>query len=657
MNLLTLFILGINVAALIYVVLVDGFYLLQLVSSALSLGKHVKSRHYSDHRRFLGSENMIPISLLVPAYNEEATIVDNVLNLLSLSFPEYEIVVVNDGSKDKTLGLLIDSFSLFAMDQPYKRSLKTQKVKAVYRSLSYPNLIVLDKENGGKADALNAGINVSRYPVFVTIDADSVLEKESLVKIIMPFVTDHRVVGVGGIVRIASGCKIQNGELVSIDLSKNALVNLQTVEYLRSFLTGRIGFDAMGMLLIISGAFGAFNKQVAIDAGGYTTGCIGEDMELVLKMHRMLRERKSKYIIKFIPDPVCWTQPPETLGDLHKQRKRWQIGLIYSLLKHRNMLLNPRYGRIGMVCLPYYWVFEFLGPVLELTGYIAVPISFALGIINLNFFLGFFVVAVLYGIVLSIGALILEEHTFKKYPSIKQLVKLTFYAIIDNFGYRQLNTWYRVEALFAYRKAKHSWGSLSRTSFDGKRQAAAPQAQVRTTQQVASIRPAGKRAAEMLNRAIQKQVVNYEERIGQLTEENRKLAADLKMARSVFSDIMDEMIAVRLRAHAMEKALVAHRQRVEALERQKIELARAQTFASAMREIDEYSARIEALERQAAALSQTSFDSHADGTRFEKIDFAFPEGVELPEEAQNEAQKTMRRLYRSRETESLKKPE
>ncbi len=468
MNVFYTAILVVNVLSLVYVVLVDCIYLIQLISSSFSLGKYVRSRHYSDHERFLDSENMIPISLLVPAYNEEATILDNVQNLLSLDFPEYELIVINDGSKDATLSLLIDTFHLIPTSQPFKRSISTQQIRAVYRSVDYPNLVVLDKANGGKADALNAGINLSRYPVFVSIDADSILEKESLIRIIMPFVRDHRVVGVGGIVRIASGCEIKDGELISIDLSKKALVNLQTVEYLRSFLTGRIGFDAMGMLLIVSGAFGAFNKRLVIDAGGYSMDCIGEDMELVIKLHRMLRERKTEYIIKFIPDPVCWTQPPESFRDLHKQRKRWQIGLIFSLFKHKKMLLNPTYGRIGTASLPYYWLFEFIGPLFELIGYITIPISFALGIINLNFFLGFFAVAVLYGMVLSIGALILEENTFKKYPSIRQLLKLTVYAIIDNFGYRQINTLFRVEAMFSYRKAKHSWGEIERKRFDTK---------------------------------------------------------------------------------------------------------------------------------------------------------------------------------------------
>lgn len=461
-------ILLINIFSFAYVFIVDSIYFIQLLSSALSLNTYVKSLTYNTHERFSTSINMIPISVLVPAYNEETTIVDNVNNLLHLDFPEYEVIVINDGSKDSTLNILKEEFNLLKVNQPFKKSIETNDVRGIYRSSKFNNLIVVDKENGGKADALNAGINISHYPVFVSIDADSILEENSLMRIIMPFAKDYQVVGVGGIVRIATGCNIEDGKLTDIGLSKKPLVNFQTVEYLRAFLTGRIGFDAMGMLLIVSGAFGAFKKQEVINVGGYTKDCIGEDMELVVKLHKHLKEKNMPYKIKFLPDPVCWTQPPENFKDLRGQRKRWQAGLIYSLFKHKDMLLNPNYGRIGMVSLPYYWIFEYLGPVLETIGYIAVPIAFMLGIINLNFFLGFFAVSVLYGVVLSIGALLLEENTFRKYPSIGQLFKLILYAIIDNFGYRQINTLFRVEAMLTYNKTKHSWGNIKRKSFNKK---------------------------------------------------------------------------------------------------------------------------------------------------------------------------------------------
>jgi cellulose synthase/poly-beta-1,6-N-acetylglucosamine synthase-like glycosyltransferase len=273
-------------------------------------------------------------------------------------------------------------------------------------------------------------------------------------------------------VRIGSGCEIVDGQLTEVGLSNKPIVALQTTEYLRAFLTGRLGFDAMGMLLIISGAFGAFNKAALIEAGGYSRNCIGEDMELVIKLHELMHRKKRKYSVRFLPDPICWTQPPERLSDLKKQRKRWHIGLIDSLLRHKDMLFNPRYGRIGLVCIPYYWIFELIGPVIETVGFLFVPVSFFIGIVDLRFMLSFFAVAVLYGTVLSVGALMLEENTFKKYPDLSQLLRLFFYSLVDNFGYRQLNTIYKVEAMFGFKKNKHRWGELKRKGFSesGKRQ-------------------------------------------------------------------------------------------------------------------------------------------------------------------------------------------
>ena len=455
----------INYISLFYVLAISTIYLIQLISAFSGLREYSRSLKYSDYSRYTFSDNMVPISVLVPAYNESATIVDNTRNLLSLDFGNYEVVVINDGSKDNTLELLKDAFHLISIDLPYKRSIPTQEIRALYRSAEYPNLVVVDKENGGKADALNAGINVSMYPVFVSIDADSILERSSLSKIIYSFMIDPKCVAVGGIIRIASGCEIVDGELREVNLSDKPLLMLQTNEYLRAFLTGRIGFHKMGMLLIISGAFGAFNKQLVIDAGGYTSKCIGEDMELVVKLHRHMLRGKRAYSIKFLPDPVCWTQPPDTLRDLKKQRKRWHIGLIDTLLRHRDMAFRSEYGRVCMFCLPYFWIFELIGPVFEVMGYISVPISFLLGIVDLHFMISFFLVAVLYGIILSVGALLMEERTFRKYPRISQVMKLFLYAVLDNFGYRQLNTVYKVESMAGYRKNKSSWGSIRRRTF------------------------------------------------------------------------------------------------------------------------------------------------------------------------------------------------
>lgn len=451
-----------------YVVLVSITYLIQLVFAVSGLRKYKKKLDYADYTRYVESDNIVPISVLVPAYNEEQTICDTVKNLLSLDYPNFEVIVINDGSKDETLKKLVEEFNLVTINEPFKVSIPTEAVKNVYRSVKSSNLVVVDKENGGKADALNCGINISQYPVFVSIDADSILEDTSLIKIVYSFMNDPDCVAIGGIVRIGSGCEIENGKLKKVSLSGNPLVMIQTNEYLRAFLTGRIALNEMGMLLIISGAFGAFKKKAVIEAGGYTTKCIGEDMELVVKLYKNSYKNKEHATIRFMPDPVCWTQPPDNFSDLKKQRKRWHIGLADTLLKHKDMLFNPKYGRVGMFSLPYFWIFELIGPIVEVLGYVFIPLSWLAGLLDVRFMISFFVLVMLYGTILSVGSLLLEENTFRKYPKISQVLKLFFYALLDNLGYRQIMTIIKIGAMIGFKKNRNRWGSIKRRKFTEK---------------------------------------------------------------------------------------------------------------------------------------------------------------------------------------------
>jgi cellulose synthase/poly-beta-1,6-N-acetylglucosamine synthase-like glycosyltransferase len=457
-----------NYFILFYVLTVNSIYFIQLVLSAFSLSDYLKKMLYSDYKKYTISDNMIPISVLVPAYNEEATIVENIESLLSLNYPLFEIVVVNDGSKDNSLNKIIEAYDLKLVNQPIRYHIKTKKVRGIYKNPNIPNLVLVDKENGGKADALNIGINMSKYPIFASIDADSILEGDSLIRVIMPFIENKETIAVGGIIRIANGSTIVNGSIKQISLPKSRVAMFQVVEYLRAFLTGRMGWNSLNSLLIISGAFGAFRKQEAVEVGGYSANTVGEDMELVMKLHEHMVENKRKYNVKFLPDPVCWTQAPEKLKDLRTQRRRWQIGLIDSLFRHKKMLFNPKYGLIGMLATPYFWCFELLGPVIELLGYIFVPIFYLMGMLNVRFFILFLIASILYGIILSIGAILLEEYTFSKYPSVGQLFKLTLYGVLENFGYRQLTVLYRIEGIIRYKKNKNSWGKIQRKSFASK---------------------------------------------------------------------------------------------------------------------------------------------------------------------------------------------
>lgn len=462
-------VINFNYFIIYYVLVINFIYFIQLILAAFNLSDYVKKIRYSDYKKYITSDNMIPISILVPAYNEQETIVENIKSLISLNYPKFEVIVINDGSKDETLNRVIQEFDLKEVNQPVRYRINTNKIRGIYKNLDIPNLIVVDKENGGKADALNAGINISNYPIVTSIDADSILESDSLVRVVMPFIEDKKTIAVGGIVRIANGSVVKRGRVVDIGLPKSRVAMFQIVEYLRAFLIGRVGWDAVNSLLIVSGAFGAFKKDAVIEVGGYAKNTIGEDMELIVKMHDYFLRNKRKYRIKFVPDPVCWTQAPETLKDLRSQRRRWQIGLMDSLLKHKRMFFNPRYKQIGLIAVPYFWLFEMMGPVIEIIGYVMIPLAYIFGLLNLKYFLLFFAASILYGILLSLGAILLEEYTFNKYPTLKQLMKLSLYGVLENFGYRQLTTLYRIEGIVKFRKMKHSWGKIKRVSFQNQK--------------------------------------------------------------------------------------------------------------------------------------------------------------------------------------------
>ena len=465
-SILASIILGFNIAILIYFIAINSSYFILLAISYFSVLLYRRRTEHEQWRRIIQSPLTIPVSIIAPAYNEELTIDESVKSLLMLEYPEFEVIVVNDGSTDNTLGKLRASFNLHPIPADIEERVPCQQILGLYRSPDNPSLVVIDKINGGKADAQNAGINVSRHPLICVIDADSLIEGGALLRVTKPFLERWgEVVAVGGIVRVVNGCTIEDGRVVRVRLSHAWLPLIQTVEYLRAFLFGRSGWSALNSLLIISGAFGIFRKDVVIAVGGYKQGSLAEDMELVVRMHRYLREQRQEYEMHFLPDPVCWTEVPESPKTLGRQRNRWQRGLIDSLRIHRRMMLNPRYGTIGMVAFPYFVFFEMLAPVVELSGYIIIPLSYALGIVNLLFFALFLTVAILVGVILSTGAVVLEELFYRRYPKTSDIARLIAAAFLENFGYRQLTVWWRVKGFWDYFRGKTAWGKMERKGF------------------------------------------------------------------------------------------------------------------------------------------------------------------------------------------------
>lgn len=450
---------------LAYVFVLNSFYAILLVSAAWDTWQHGHAVRGEERQTVLASGMAPSVSMLVPAFNEALVIGESVLSLLTLSYPALEIIVINDGSTDDTLAILTDQFELSPIHPIYRKTLPSKPVHGLYVSRSHPNLIVVDKENGStKADALNVGVDVASSRLVCAIDADTLVEADAIQRMVRPFLTNDDVVAAGGTIRLVNGCRVRWGRVIEARVPSAPLAGFQVVEYLRAFLFGRIGWNRLGGNLIISGAFGLFDRSALLAAGGYASDAPAEDMELILRMRRHGHERGGPRRVAFIPDPVAWTEAPETLA-LGQQRRRWHRGLADALWRHRGVILAPRYGALGLVATPYYFFMELLAPVVEAVGLIAIAAGLIFGLLDIPFAILFFLIAYGYGLLLTVATLLLEEVSFRRYPKPADRLRLLMWAMLEPFGYRQLTVYWRLQGLIDFLRGRRDWGVIERRGF------------------------------------------------------------------------------------------------------------------------------------------------------------------------------------------------
>jgi len=450
---------------LCYFLAVNSFLLVLFGCASLEMRRHLLRIREETRWRVLSSKVAPTVSMIVPAHNEAATVAESLRALLTLHYPNLEVVVVNDGSSDETLAVLKREFRLVGVFPIYRRQIEHHEITALYRSTLKTNLVVLDKPNGGKADALNAGLNVATGELVCAIDADTLIEPDALLRMARPFMHGEDVMAAGGTVRVVNQSVVKAGRVQTTRAPRSFLAGVQAVEYLRAFLFGRLGWNRLGGNLIISGAFGLFRRKTVIAAGGYLHGTVGEDMELVARLRRQGLEHGTAHRVEFIPDPVAWTEVPESLSVLGSQRDRWQRGLTDVLWRYRGVAFRPRYRALGLIAYPYFVIVELFAPLVEAVGLIGLAVGLALGAVDGWFALLFFLLAYGFGILLSLLSLALDELSFQRYPGVRDRLILVGWAVLESFGYRQLTTYWRLRGVVKYLRGRTDWGAMTRSGF------------------------------------------------------------------------------------------------------------------------------------------------------------------------------------------------
>ncbi|MCC5831500.1 MAG: glycosyltransferase family 2 protein [Chlamydiales bacterium] len=442
--------LWIDASLLTYFLLLNGFYAFILLLGFPVIFRRLKEIGSPDVDQLMTQDDLPPISIIIPAFNEHKIIHEAIASIFNLDYPHYTLIVVNDGSEDETMEVLKERYGLMRIPPAIPARIKTEPVRAVYRSKAHPNFIVVDKERGNQEDAVNAGLNVCSDPYYLATDADALVEPDTLRKLARVFLTRHHTIGVGGALRVGNGCRVENGLIKEIRLPSTYLTKMQLLEYLRGFFFGRLGWNALGGPFVLCGAFGLHEKRAVLDTGGYRYNVPAADIDLTIRLHGKMHELKSKYNMEYVPDAVIWTEVPRGYKDLSLQRKRWYCSVIDVFWKYKYMTFYPKYARVGFLYIPYLLLGEAVGPLIEAFAYLYIIFTALMGVLNYHFLWMWILIAWGFSTLLTFLSLGMEQVVFRKYVRVRDVLQLVGLTLLENFGYRQLSVWWRVVGFFRF---------------------------------------------------------------------------------------------------------------------------------------------------------------------------------------------------------------